>query len=166
MAGNFSRIYRETNMRLDIFSRRVQEGKDVMAASEFCRWLLFSGIIELLKANSNHETTLLKVDGSFIEWKTNDLLKRCNDFFIHGHPASVTLSAAYLQTLHEKIDLMAGYLSKLSVSQAVSVTPAPGQVQADSRVDGDGARVPPGGAGGFPAPSLSLCNNCIENYEN
>ena len=118
----FSVIYRETISRLNTLSRRVSEGKDVLAASEFCRWLQFSGIIPLLKANSNSEPPPLKVDGSFLEWKVEDLLQSCNQYFATGH-VSGNLSAAYLQSLHEKIDLMAGYLGKLSVAPSVAFTP-------------------------------------------
>jgi hypothetical protein len=128
---NLSQIYRETNSRLDILSRRVQEGRDCLAASEFCRWLLFSGILPLLKSHTNHETGLLKIDGAFLQWKCEELLSACNDL-LRTNKFDGNFSAAYLQSLHEKIDAMeknqhsiAGYLSKLSVASGVVVT-APG----------------------------------------
>ena len=129
-AVNFAQIYRETIRRLDVLSLRVQEGKDVQGASEFCRWLDFSGIPRLLEANANKETGLLKVDGAFLRWRCNELQERCNDYLQRGQ-ADLTFSAAYLQTMHEKlestnrkIDLVAGYLSKLSVAPSV-VTNSP-----------------------------------------
>ena len=118
----FATIYRESISRLETLSRRVSEGKDIQGASEFCRWLLFSGIISLLKANSNREASPLKVDGSFLEWKATDLLQTCNQHLSTGQ-VSCNLSAAYLQSLHEKIDLMAGYLGKLSAAPSVAVSP-------------------------------------------
>ncbi len=52
-----------------------------MAASEFCRWLLFSGIFKLLQENS--ASGPLKVDGAHLEWKCRELLALCNDRLPH-----------------------------------------------------------------------------------
>ena len=97
------RIYRETMNRLDVLSRRVAEGRDVMAASEFARWLSFSGIIRLCEENACGGD--LKVDGALLRWTCEQLIQQCN----------------------ERIDLMAGYMSKLSVAPSVSVHTADGE---------------------------------------
>ncbi len=53
---------------LDSFSRRVQEGRDVESASDFARWLSFSGILMLLERYPNQVAShdILKVDGLFL----------------------------------------------------------------------------------------------------
>ena len=111
-------IWRETINRLDIFRQRVQENKDVMAASEFCRWLFFSGLIKLFKDNA--QDGFLKVDGSLLESKIQTLLGMCNDRF-RTNNQEPTFERTQIESLNEKIDSMAGYLSRLSVAPAVVV---------------------------------------------
>jgi hypothetical protein len=115
-------VYRETLARVHVLSLRVAEGKDVQGASEFCRWFIFSGLIPLLKSNANDKLPPLKIDGAFLEFKINDLLQACNSRMSVGQ-VDPNFSAAYLQSLHEKIDLMASHLGRLSVAGAVAVTP-------------------------------------------
>lgn len=107
-------IWRETVNKVAVFERRVQEGKDVMAASEFARFIKCCGLIGLLKANDRVEP--LKVDGALLEWKLDELLRLCNERF-RTCSIEPNLNAAYVQTLHEKVDLIAGYVSRLSVGQ-------------------------------------------------
>lgn len=111
-------IWRETINRLDTFRQRVQENKDVMAASEFCRWLLFSGLIKLFKNNA--QDGFLKVDGSLLESKIQTLLGMCNDRF-RTNNQDPSFERTQIESLNEKIDRMAGYLSRLSVAPAVTV---------------------------------------------
>jgi len=74
---NVERIFRETEMRLDTYSRRVREGVEVLPASDFARWLQFSGILELLEA---HEMAVpLRVES--LRVKTTDLLFECGEWF-------------------------------------------------------------------------------------
>lgn len=113
---NLHRIYSETSNRIDALSRRVQEGRDVMAASEFCRWLLFSGIFKLLEENASPAP--LKVDGVHLRWKCEQLLDLCNGR-LRSNSSEPCLTAGYLQSLHDKVDLMAGYLSRLSAPSPV-----------------------------------------------
>jgi len=54
-------IWRETMTRLGVLHARVREKQDCLAASEFCRWLQFSGVIKLLEDHSQSEPLL--VDG-------------------------------------------------------------------------------------------------------
>src|ERR1039458_10533474 len=44
-------IWKETNTRLDVLAGRVREGVEVLAASDFARWLNFSGIIQIFVQN-------------------------------------------------------------------------------------------------------------------
>ena len=111
--------WNETKNRLETFHRRVQEGRDVQAAVDFARFIQQCGLIKLFEEHSQPEP--LKIDGAFIRWKAEELERCCTERF-RTNSSEPTLTAAYLQSLHEKIDLMAGYLSKLTVSPALSVT--------------------------------------------
>lgn len=101
-------IYRETLSRLEVLHKRAAEHQDVMPTSEFCRWLLFSGILKLLEQNPAGEPC--KVDGAFLRWKTEEVLRECNEYFsrLNKQPRITEVGS-----LHEKVDLIAGYLSRL-----------------------------------------------------
>ena len=98
----FSLIYRENVTRIEVFLRRVREGRDVMAASEFARWLLGSGILTLLQSHANDCSGPLKVDGAFLRWKTDELLDQCNEFF-RSYGCASGISPPELESVHEKL---------------------------------------------------------------
>jgi hypothetical protein len=118
----YARIYRETVNQLDSFSRRVQEGRDLEAASNFARWLSFSGILMLLEAFPEPEP--FKVDGRFLRWKCEQLIEAVNLRY-RTNNSNPSFEAKDFESMHEKIDRMAGYLSRLSVAPAVTVNPLP-----------------------------------------
>ena len=124
----FARLYSESIARIDVLTRRVQEGRDIVAASEFCRWLTFSGIFDLLKTQANEERGILKIDGAHLEYRCHELLSLCNDRMSHNS-TEPCLTAGYLQSLHDKIETMAGYLSKLSVETPVITQSVPAVVE-------------------------------------
>ena len=107
---------------LSSHARCVSEGRSVMAASAFARWLNFSGLLELFKANPQDDP--FKVDGAFAQWTVDQLIEQCNERFRTGN-LDPNFKAKDFQSLHDKIDLMAGYLSRLSVAPAVTVNPLP-----------------------------------------
>jgi hypothetical protein len=115
-------MWQETMNRLASLSRRVSEGRDVAPASDFARWLNFSGLLEFFKENPQAEP--FKVDGAFMQWTVDQLIEQCNERFRTGN-ADPNFKATEWQSMHEKIDKMAGYLSRLSVAPAVSVNPLP-----------------------------------------
>ena len=121
-SANLHRIWSETMGRLEAFSRRVSEGRDVIAASEFARWVFFSGLIQLCKENS--QDGFFKVDGALLQWTCDQLIERCNERF-RTNNLEPSFRAEEFQSLHDKIDRMAGYLSRLSVAPAVVVNPLP-----------------------------------------
>lgn len=119
-----ARIYSETVNKLDSFSRRVQEGRDVNAASEFARWLLFSGILPLLEQYPNQVQSQnpLKVDGAFLRWKAGQLVEACSDRY-RTNNQNPSIEKTEFESIHEKIDRMAGYLSRLTAVATVAVEP-------------------------------------------
>jgi hypothetical protein len=121
-----ARIYGQTVNQLDSFSKRVQEGRDVEAASDFARWLSFSGICLLLERYPNQVQSHhpLKVDGSFLRWKCQQLTEACNERF-RTNSLNPAFAKKEFESMHEKIDRMAGYLSKLTAARTINVEPAP-----------------------------------------
>ena len=129
-AVNTYRLYNETKNRLETLSRRVSEGRDMVAASEFARWVFFSGIIQLCKENAVDGA--LKVDGALLEWTVNELVQKCNERH-RTNSSAPTVTEAELKSVHEKLDTIAGYLSRLSVAPAVAVEPDLSIYDADKR---------------------------------
>jgi len=121
-----ARIYGQTVNQLDSFSKRAQEGRDVEAASDFARWLSFSGILMLLERYPNQVQSHhpLKVDGSFLRWKCEQLIEACNERF-RTNSLNPAFAKKEFESMHEKIDRMAGYLSKLTAASTINVEPIP-----------------------------------------
>jgi hypothetical protein len=121
-----ARIYGQTVNQLDSFSKRVQEGRDVEAASDFARWLSFSGICLLLERYPNQVQSHhpLKVDGSFLRWKCEQLIEACNERF-RTNSLNPAFAKKEFESMHEKIDRMAVYLSKLTAARTINVEPMP-----------------------------------------
>jgi hypothetical protein len=115
---NLHRIYRETFNRLDRYARLVSEGKSLEAALDFARYVFWSGIIDLCEMNA--EEGFFKVDGAHLRWKSEELQRAVQQRF-RVNDTSPHLSSAETETIHDKLDSIAGYLSKLSVAPAVAV---------------------------------------------
>ena len=98
--ANLYWLWRETMNKLSSFKSRVSEGRDVTAASEFARWLQFSGIIKLLEANP--QPAPLTVDGPLLRWTTDELINQCNERF-RTNNLDPSFKATEFQTMHQKI---------------------------------------------------------------
>jgi len=72
-------LWRETNNRLEVLAARVREGVDVLAASEFCRWLQFSGVLAMLEDQERSQP--LPVNGRELRRKVDELIMDCGDWF-------------------------------------------------------------------------------------
>jgi len=109
-AVQFHVLYRETKWRLEILALRVHENRDVMAASEYCRWLRTSGILRLLELHP--QAFPLPVDGVALRKQVEDLLQECGERFRGGIvPADVKLSEVekitqQLTILNAKVDAL------------------------------------------------------------
>jgi hypothetical protein len=129
-----ARIYSETHAKLESFAKRVAEGRDVESASDFARWLQFSGILMLLERYPNRVMShdMLKVDGAFLRWKCDQLLDACNERLRTGN-LNPSFEKKEFESMHEKIDRMAGYLSRLTASGDIRAEPMP-EPQPDLRI--------------------------------
>ncbi len=118
-------MWRETRDALDGWLYRVNEGKCLMEAADFSKFVFNCGLVKLFKENSSPEP--LKVDGAFIEWQCGEILRVCAERW--KNPAlPVSLSLSVLEDVNRKLDLVAaelvrldciaGYRSKLVVNGA------------------------------------------------
>ena len=95
-------LYKETVNFLDRLAGEVRENKNVMLASQFARWLNFSGLIQIL--NQNPSTKLhLEVDGAVLQRKVNDLNYECGELF-RGGKHDPKYAASDIAEINRKLD--------------------------------------------------------------
>jgi len=95
--------WKETMERLDVLTKRVNECKDIQAASEFARWLRMSGLLAMF--HDNPQRPPLEVDGAKMETALRHLLALCADQWKRGAVGVIEVSE--LQKLNHKLDLLA-----------------------------------------------------------
>jgi hypothetical protein len=95
-----------------ILYRRVQEGKDLDSANDFVRYVFWSGLIDLFKANANPFP--LPIDGALTEWKVKELLHNVQERFRTGDQRP-RMEMTELEAINRKLDLIAGHVSKLNI---------------------------------------------------
>ena len=112
-AVTFFQLGKEVGARLEIFKRRVSEGKDLQAAKEFCAFLQWSGLLKMLEQNSTteHESNL-PLDGALIRWKTNQLLELVHQRF-KDNDRVVSLEVSQLERINHNLELIAGQVAYL-----------------------------------------------------
>ncbi len=113
----FHQMWRETDRFLDTLAESVREGKRVMEASNFCRWLQFSGVVSLLKENPSPSP--LRVDGEALRKKLDDLLYECGELF-RGGKHDPKYAASDIAEINRKLDLL--------LSGGKSSVPQPGEL--------------------------------------
>lgn len=119
--SNMHWLWRETVSKLEVYRQRVRERQDVQAASEFARWVQFSGLIKLFTNSAQPEPR--RVDGPFLEKLVKDVLWDCGEAFRkQGTPFSLNVSQA--ERINAKLDLIAGQLSKISPPITVNTASA------------------------------------------
>jgi len=109
-------MWRETNNRLDVLAARVREGTDVMSASEFARWLQFSGLLKVLE--SVEQGMPLPVRGAELRRKAATLQEDCGEWFgkhehsnVQPHPS---IPRTELERITATLKDLQSQLSKLS----------------------------------------------------
>ena len=76
-------MYKETLSKLDTFSRSVREGKQVLEAADFARWLEFSGYLKIFDRNPCTDQ-FFEVRPQIIRKKISDLIQDCGEWFKSG----------------------------------------------------------------------------------
>lgn len=94
-------IASETHFKLAALSREVREGKNVLYASQFARWLQFSGLVRLLELVS---------DGVSIQKELGDLLFECGEIF-KGGKVDPKYAASDIAEINRKLDLLLAHES-------------------------------------------------------
>jgi hypothetical protein len=93
-------IHAETVRYLDSLAREVREGKNVLPAADYGRWLQFSGVLDLLTKFAPPDLDLPPLDR-----KLADLLQECGEHFRGGR-----VDAKYAQSdiaeINRKLDLL------------------------------------------------------------
>jgi len=111
-------LWRETSNRIGVLQGRVNEGVDVDAASEFCRWLRFSGVLKLLE--SAPDDARLPCKGSVLSRQVETLVYDCGQWYANHEranrkpPAQVPRSE--LESINAQLAQLRTDLAKLSPS--------------------------------------------------
>lgn len=93
-------IWRETDNRVKVLRARVREGSDVMAASEFARWLQFSGILRLLR----EQDFPLPCRGELLRREVELLVVECGEWFANQERSNVKPHPQIPRTELERIN--------------------------------------------------------------
>lgn len=113
----FHRIWAETDRRLDSLLAQVREGVGVDEASNFSRWLFFSGILNLLIPHE--QETPLPVRAIELKRKCNTLTDACGEWYsIHEHsnkPRDAYVSQSKLDSIEKQLISMNSKLVALSL---------------------------------------------------
>jgi len=107
-------LWRETNNRVDVLRARVREGTDVMHASEFSRWLQFSGILRLLQ----EQPLPLPCRRAELEGKVEQLVAECGDWFANHERSNVQphpqIPRTELERINAQLNDLAAAVSRLA----------------------------------------------------
>jgi len=101
---------------LRIYDRRMREGKELMAALDFARYVLRSGIPNLLNEYG--------LDGAKLRWLAQEIVDEVQDRF-RRNDTGANLHGSEVATIDHKLDLIAGQLSRLVASPSLSVRELP-----------------------------------------
>jgi len=104
-------IWRETTRRLESFAGDVREHKRVLEASDFIRWLQFSGLLKLFAAHPQPEP--LRVDVANVRKLIEDLRFSCGESFRNGK-ADPQYAASDIAAINHKLELIAAHVATLS----------------------------------------------------
>jgi hypothetical protein len=107
-------LYRETNGYLDRLARAAKEGKNLMEAANYCRWLAFSGIFSIL----DKCTLPMNTHGEELRRKNQNVIEECGRHF-RGGKIDPNYQASDIAEINRKLDLL------LSGGGPVSVVDAP-----------------------------------------
>jgi len=105
-------IWRETTNRLESLASAVFEGKCVEEASNFARWLQFSGVLKLLEQNP--QPFPLPVNGNELRRKCEDLIQGCSDWTKGGKLPAPNYEPGDMRAILSKLDALTQRVNELS----------------------------------------------------
>jgi len=112
-------LYVQTVGQLNIYERRVREGKSLEAALDFAQFVIWSGLPKLMEAHSQPDP--LKVDGAFLRYRANELQEIVRSNF-KGEPVPV-VNLTELEKINHKLDLIAGRVAMIAPAPEVGELP-------------------------------------------
>jgi hypothetical protein len=98
--------------RLSSLQNHVNEGKKLDEALDFCRYVFWSGIVELC---NYHATTAegLAISGANLQTRVKQLQQDVQDRYRKSN-TSPKIELSELEKLNHKLDLIAGRISQIS----------------------------------------------------
>ncbi|HLP78166.1 MAG TPA: hypothetical protein VK327_14760 [Candidatus Paceibacterota bacterium] len=112
-------LWRETDQRLDSLTKSVREGRGVAEASNFARWLQFSGLLKILKPFECERPLPVRV--AALTLKMEQLISECNEWYaLHersNKPRDAYISQSKLDSIDERL---AAIEAKLSTAAEVA----------------------------------------------
>jgi hypothetical protein len=112
----FHVMWSHTMLALRVYQNRVNDGKDLEAASDFARWLRQIGLVRLFEAHPQPEP--LPVDGVAMDAAVSALLDGCAEHWKRGTPRIV--DASEIEKLNYKVDVLANALREFLPERARS----------------------------------------------
>jgi len=108
-------LWKETSNRLASLSREAKEGKNLAEASNFARWVRFSGIIKLLEQHP--QAGELRVDAESLSKSIDDLLWECGQQWNRRKPLA-KYDVSDIAEINRKLDILAAQAAKLDAISA------------------------------------------------
>jgi len=109
------RLWSETDRRVDSLLKQVAEGRGVDEASNFARWIEFSGILQLLKDCSVELP--LRVDGHGLHQKITSLNNACGEWYsLHERsfkPRDSYIPQSKLESIEARLKAIEDNLSRM-----------------------------------------------------
>lgn len=103
-------MWSHTMLRLQQYLTRIKEGKDVMAASEFARFVRNVGLVDLFSVNATDGP--LMVSGAKVDALCSAVLQGCADAWNNRSAPTVELAA--VERINHKLDVIAAHLARVS----------------------------------------------------
>ena len=101
------KLYRETESEVASLERCVREGKELDCALAFCRYVFWSGIVEILKAHQ--DVSVVKIDPYRLGGRVNELQSSVQEWYA-SNKKQPTVVLSEIEGISRKLDLIAGRL--------------------------------------------------------
>jgi len=108
---NLHVMWREFDLRLDSYARKVADNRCLEEALDFARFLQISGTLVFFKHHTR--TGGLKIDGALLAWKARELELAVCDKFREG--LKPERRDTVLESILHRLDLIAGHVAKIPV---------------------------------------------------
>jgi hypothetical protein len=118
-------LFKQTMNHLELLTRAVHEGRAVDEASNFARWLSFSGLIKIFEAYP--QPVPLLVDGPAMRLVTDKLVSACGVIYKGGRMPE-NPSQSVIDEMNAKMDFIISQMAKTASPSFVdtAVTGRPG----------------------------------------